>query len=96
MTKYVATIKFEPIHQDTLTLLDMQYVLNGKNPVAAYGRLLSATLVAAAMLGLSREQMDEQLDSMFDAAHRAVNESTHIFGKGPAPDEDLSDVEKLQ
>lgn len=79
----LATIKFRPIERETLALLSSVHEAEGNDPTATYGRLLSAAMVAGAILGLSPEQVAQQAQAFAEGAQRAVSERPDIFGSSP-------------
>lgn len=76
----LATIRFRPIERPTLDLVGNVHNQEG-DPVAAYSRLLSAAMVAAAMLGLTPEQVAQQAEAFAAQAARAVQGRPDIFGE---------------
>ena len=83
MSKTVtATIRFRPLAPETLMLLLIANQAANEDPVDAYGLLLSAALVAGAMLGLTHEHIHDQVKLMYDNAIRAVAERRDVFNHG--------------
>lgn len=79
-----ATIRFRPLEKETLELLLHANCTNGHDPIATYGRLISAASVAAAIIGLRPELVADQVQSFVTAATEAVHDRPDIFGKsGP-------------
>lgn len=79
-----ATIKFRPLEKETLALLVQVNCDNAHDPIATYGRLISAASVAAAIIGLRPELVADQITSFVTAASDAVRDRPDIFGKsGP-------------
>lgn len=74
-----ATIRFHPIEPETLRLLTETWDELG-DPVDCYSRLISAAMVAAAILGLEPEKVSGQAEGYARQAARAVAERTEIFG----------------
>lgn len=79
MTEY--TVTFRPMQDDTLKLLLHVYLLEGKNPVKAYSRLVSAAVMAGAMMDMMPEQMAEHVTKFMPNAHMVIKEHPEIFGK---------------
>jgi len=75
-----ATIKFRPLEWETLALLHSVNNAENGDPVATFSRLLSAALISAAILGITREQMMQQCEACIELAIKAVAERTDIFG----------------
>lgn len=75
-----ATIKFRPLERETLQLLLHASETNGNDPLATYGRLVSATMVAAALIGLTPAQVAQQAEAFAEQAVKAVADRPEIFG----------------
>lgn len=76
-----AEIQFRPLDKATLKLALETFQSCDEDPIASYSRLLSATMVAGAILGLSPEQASHQAGELMVLAKRAVAERPDIFGK---------------
>lgn len=77
-----AEIRFRPLERATLELLYETWEREGADPVANYSRLISAAMLAAAIIGLTPEQVSDQVETMVAKAAEAVRERTDIFGPG--------------
>jgi hypothetical protein len=78
----LAEIRFRPLERATLELLYDTWEKEGGDPVANYSRLISAAMVAAAIIGLTPEQVSDQVETMVVKATEAVRERPDIFGPG--------------
>jgi hypothetical protein len=76
-----ATIKFRPLEKETLELLLQVNCAHDHDPVATYGRLISAASVAAAIIGLRPELVAQQVEAFVGAASEAVRDRPDIFSK---------------
>lgn len=76
----LATFEFRPITRETLSLCRSIFDECDGDPVKTYGRLLSAAMVAGAMLGLTPEQITQQALECARQAERAVKGRPDIFG----------------
>lgn len=79
----LATIKFRPIERETLRILFSVHEAEARDPTETYSRLLSAAMVAGAILGLAPEQIAQQAQAFAEGAQRAVSERPDIFGSSP-------------
>lgn len=73
-------INFRPLEPQTLRLVLGVHKVEGEDPVNTYSRLISAALVAGAMLGLTAEDVAKQTEQFYAAALRAVEGRPQIFG----------------
>lgn len=72
-------VKFRPVDRDTLKLIHTTYQQEG-DAAANYGRLMSAAMVAGAIIGLTKEQIAQHAEVCAEHAIRAVETRTDIFG----------------
>lgn len=79
-----ATIKFRPLERETLELLMQVNASQEGDPIATYGRLMSAASLAAAIIGLRADQVTQQVEAFLEQATKAVQERPDIFGKSGA------------
>ncbi len=77
-----ATVKFRPIERQTLDLLMQAHKTAGGDAVATYSVLISAAMVAGAILGLTPQQAGHQAPELMHMARAAVRERPDIFGPG--------------
>jgi len=75
-----ANIKFRPLERQTLELMHQVHQMNSSDAVATYSRLMSAAMLSAAILGLTQEQITQQVEIFAEQAIRAVSERKDIFG----------------
>ncbi|MBI1620123.1 hypothetical protein [Aquamicrobium zhengzhouense] len=73
------TINFRPLDRETLMLVATVHD-HEQDPVAAYSRLMSAAMMAAAIIELTPAQVAEQAELFAAQAARAVRERPDIFG----------------
>lgn len=73
------TFKFRPLERQTLELLVNTHQQEG-DPVDTYSRLMSAAMVAAAILDLSPKDVAEHARIFSTEAQRAVQDRRDIFG----------------
>ncbi len=78
-----ATIKFRPTERATLAVLGSTHEGEGRDPVATYSRLLSATALAGAMLGLRPEGIASHFLEVAETATEVVKAHPDIFGWTP-------------
>jgi len=78
------TVKFRPIERQTLDLLMQANKTADGDPAATYSILISAAMVAGAILGVTPQQAGHHAPDMLRHARAAVNERTDIFGPGGA------------
>lgn len=76
----MVTIKFRPLDVGTLMLLVAVYESEGSDPAAAFSRHISTAMLSAAILGLTPEQLSQQVDEMYAQAQKCVAERPDIFG----------------
>jgi len=74
-------IHFRPLHDETLGLLALVYSHANGDPVATYSRLISAAVMAGALIEMMPEQMAGQVKLFMPGAHMAIKENPEIFGK---------------
>ncbi len=74
------TVKFQPIKRETLAIVRDAHEAEDQDPVAAYGRLLSAAMVAGAILELKPEMVIQQVEACYEQAILAVKNRKDIFG----------------
>lgn len=73
-------VRFRPIEESTLRVLVQVRKAEGSDPVATYSRLMSAAMVAAAIIGVTPRQVGHHSPEMLRLARRAVRERPDIFG----------------
>lgn len=75
-----AAVKFKPLEEATLQLVMDVYEREGNDAVAAYGRLLTATMMAGAALGMRKEQVKQQALVLLVEAKNAMAARPDLFG----------------
>jgi hypothetical protein len=75
-----ATIKFRPIDERTLALLLHVNEEESSDAVATFSRLMSAAMIAGALIGLTKEQIVDLAETLSEYAALAVAERRDIFG----------------
>jgi len=79
MTKY--KIMFRPLQPETHGLMIQVYLAENNDPVATYSRLISAAVMAGAMLEMMPEQIAYHVKKFMPNAHMAIKDHPEMFGK---------------